>query len=134
MLSERMVTLSRNLALGVTGVTCVGFAGLVVANAVPWPGLHWLPAAVGLGAAVFICLAALAGGERVVDVVWDEGSRQDWARALTAGYWLAILLYPLFALLLWQRAVTYEQALPAMGTLTGGLPLLYFCYLDWQGR
>ena len=134
MLSERTVTLSRNLALAVTGLTSVSVAGLVMAEASLWPGLPWLPIAVGLGAAAFIFLAALLGGERVVDVVWDEGSRQDWARALMAGYWLAIGLYPLFALLLWQQAVTYAQALPAMGALTGGLPLLYFCYLDWQGR
>lgn len=134
MLSERTVTLSRNLALGATGITCVGFAGLVIANGASLPDLRWLPVIVGLAAAVFIYLTALAGGAKIADIVWDEGSRQDWARALMAGYWLALLLYPLFGILLWQRAVTYEQALPAMATLTGGLPLLYFCYLDWQGR
>ena len=49
-------------------------------------------------------------------------------------YWVALLLYPIFGLLLSFGWVAPGVAFAAMGTLTGAAFLLLFVWFDLRGR
>jgi len=129
---ERLQLIRRWMFL-LIGLTCVFYAGSYLALGVSGGLNPFLPAAVGVLGAVVISLASLIGGHSIAGAVFDEMSRAEWGRALRFGYWWALALYPAFGLLLWQGLVDQSQAFAVMGTLTGGVPLLYYCWLDVRG-
>ena len=93
----------------------------------------FVPGSVGVAGAVILTLASAMGGRKVTQFVFDELSRAEWSKALKFGYWLAVALYPVFGVALWQGWVTHAQAFAVMGTFTGGVPLLFYSWLDARG-
>ncbi len=71
---------------------------------------------------------------RSASAATDEGYFADWGRAQRHAYWVAIALYPLFAVFMALDWVDYREAFAAMGTLTGGSVLAFFVAYDLKGR
>ena len=122
----------RNLCLMITGLTCLLFATLTLINGSPSPLSSLTPPIVGMIAFIMIYFTYLFGGAKVSQIIWDELSKHEWARAVKFGYWFAVLLYPIFTFLILNKVVAYPQALASMAALTGGIPLLYFCFINWR--
>lgn len=134
MRTENFVTQTRRLALGMTGLVCVGFALLVLSGAQEWRALAFVPGVVGVVAGLSLFVVAQIAGGRIARAVWDEMSRSEWSAAIRFGYWIALGMYPVFGFACWVGWVDFRQAFAAMGATTGGLPLLFYCWLDWRGR
>ena len=117
----------------IIGVTCVGYALIYLFLGLSGALSPFLPGVVGLLGGAILWAASLVSGRLVSGAVFDELSRQEWGKALKFGYWVAVGLYPVFGLLLWLGVVAPMQSFAVMGTLTGGLPLLYYTWLDGQG-
>lgn len=133
-MSMHRVTFIRTILTGATGVFCAIYAILALATGRPDPLPFWVPAGVGLLASALIWAAALAAGPKVAGQAFDEGYRADAGQAHRIGFWVAIGLYPVFGLLLWQGWVSWPVAFAAMGTLTASAYLLSLIWLDLKGR
>lgn len=134
MLSSDTLSTIRVTVLGITGVICFLYAVLALLQGRADPMPFWVPGLAGFGSAAVITLAAMGAGRKNTEMAIDEGYHADNHRAQRIGYWIALLLYPLFGLLLSQGIVTWSVAFAAMGTLTGGAYLLLFVWFDLQGR
>jgi hypothetical protein len=119
----------RAAVLGLTGVCCLVYAGLVLATGRPDPVYAFLPATFGILAAIIVTIAFVLARPNQVSGAKDELFRVENARALAFGYWVAVLLYPVFALVLAFGWLSYPAAFAAMGTLTGAAYLLPFAVL-----
>jgi hypothetical protein len=98
----------RLFGFAVAGLVCAGYSLAALASNSPDPFAPWLPAVSGVAAAAII-----------------------WVSALSAGfaYWFAILLYPIFAVLMALGWVSSPTAFASMGTASGAAPLLAFCFI-----
>lgn len=123
----------RRITLGGTGVICLAYAVLSLIAGRPDPMPFWIPGLAGALAGVVISIGARMNPKSASDAM-DEGYRADWGRAQRHAYWVALLLYPLFGLLLALGWVKFHTAFAAMGTLTGAAMLLLFVIYDLQGR
>lgn len=129
---EKLLLIRRAVFVAI-GLTCV-FYGAVYLLAGLSNGLNpFLPGLVGVCGAIVLFAASLISGRSITQIVFDELSRAEWRKALTFGYWLAVAMYPIFGIALWQGWVDSPQVFAVMGTLTGGVPLLYYCWLDIRG-
>ena len=115
------------------GICCVFYGVVYLLVGFPNTLYPFLPGFVGVAGALTIFAASFLGGQGVHRAVFDELSRMEWGKAIKFGYWFAIAMYPVFGLLLWQGQLDYQQVFAVMGTLTGGVPLLYYCWLDVRG-
>lgn len=120
----------RTSSLALTGLSCVAISILAITNSPYWPATQWAPLIIGIAATIIIWLASWSYKSKTVKAAWDERSTGQWNHALKFGYWFAIALYPVFGLLLANQILGFPQAFAGMGLLTGGVPLLYFCYLE----
>ncbi|PIE13882.1 MAG: hypothetical protein CSA70_03985 [Rhodobacterales bacterium] len=96
----------------------------------PW----WVPALCGLTSAAAITLAAQNADKRAIRMAMDEGHAAETRAAQATAYWIALLLYPVFALPLARGWITPQTGFAAMGTLTGAAFLLLFVWHDLRGR
>lgn len=123
----------RRMTLGATGVICLVYAVLSLLGGRPDPMPFWIPGAAGALAGLVLSLGARLNPKSAADAT-DEGYRADWGRAQQHAFWVALLLYPLFGVLLALGWVGFHTAFAAMGTLTGAAVLLLFVRYDLQGR
>ncbi|WP_424983555.1 hypothetical protein [Maritalea sp. S77] len=124
----------RTAVLGLTGLVCLAYGAGALALGTPQPFAFWLPGLFGIASAILITIAAIAAGNDNARRATDEGYVADRKQAEGFGFWVAILLYPAFAIPLWQGWVSYHTAYAAMGTLTAAAYLLKFAWLDLRGR
>lgn len=94
----------------------------------------WIPGILGLISAALIFALASAAGRKNAQQAFDEGYIMDKRRAEAHAFWIALMLYPIFGLLMTTGAVALPTAFGAMGTLTGAAYLLLFTYYDAIGR
>lgn len=134
MLSSNSVLNIRVVVFGLTGFVCLFYAVLALVNGRPDPFSPWIPGVFGVASAIAVFVALLAAGSRNAAMARDEGFSHDFRRAQGVGYWIALLLYPVFGYLLTNGLVTYSVAFAAMGTLTGAAFLLLFVWFDLKGR
>lgn len=134
MLSVERLSSIRLVVLGLTGLVCALYASLALLWGNPVPFAPWVPGLCGLASAIIISLAACAAGDRTADMAFDEGYAADNQRAQRYGYWIAVFLYPAFAVPLSLGWITWQVGFAAMGTLTAAGYLLLFVLFDLQGR
>lgn len=137
---EIMMTLSsdqlarlRRVFLGLTGLTCLAFALGALTLGRPDPFSPLVPLGMGVIAALAIGGAAFIAGDAVASQTEDEGYDRDRSRAERWGYWVALLMYPIFGVALSFDWIEFPVAFAAMGTLTGATYLLVFVLLDARG-
>ena len=117
--------------LALTGLVLVAFAiGCMTLGPQNMPG--WLPGSVGILVAIGITASFLAAPKAAVEAADDELARATAQRAWAAGYWLFVFAHIPFGFAYAYAILSPGQVLSALGTLCGGLPLLYFAWLDWR--
>ncbi len=133
-MNAKSLTLIRNIFFSLLGLVLLSYALGVLITGRPDPFWPLAPAVAGGVTALVVTLGGLIGGRRAAAITWDEMARHEWRGCLQFGYWVAVWLYPIFALLLITDAVDFAQTFAAMGTLTGGAPFLMFLAKWIRGR
>lgn len=134
MLSSDTLANVRVAVLGLTGCVCALYAVLALATGNARPFSPWIPGLFGLVSALVIFAAAYAAGNRNAEMAMDEGYFADSHKAQRYGYWIAVFLYPAFAVPLSMDVISWNVGFAAMGTLTGAAFLLLFVLFDLRGR
>jgi cobalamin synthase len=133
-MSSQLLSTIRTTVLGLTGLVCFFYAIAAIYTQTPDPIWPWIPMAFGLASALIITLAAFAAGPKAAQMATDEGYFDDSHKAQRTAFWVALLLYPAFAIPLSRGWVDWHVAYAAMSTLTGGTFLLLFVWFDLRGR
>ncbi len=133
-MNAKSLTLTRNTLFSLLGLVLLSYGVGVLITGRPDPFWPLAPAVAGGITALVVTLGALLGGRKAAAITWDEMARHEWHGCLQFGYWVAVWLYPLFAVLLINDVVDFPQAFAAMGTLTGGAPFLMFLVKWIRGR
>lgn len=134
-MSARTLTVIRNGSFSLLGVVLLIYAIGVLLSGTPAFISPWLPAAAGVVTAAVVTLAAMAAGGSAKAVAWDELAREEWRACLRLGFWVAVWLYPVFAVLHYGMGVVdADQSFAAMGTLTAAAPFLRFLAKWLAGR
>ena len=128
-----LVTLRIGL-FALTGVTCLVYACLALATATPNPMPAAIPGLLGAMTGVVLTMSARFSKEHVVDQAYDELHTADATRAAVLGFWVAVLLYPVFGLLIGYGLVASNVGFAAMGPLTAAAYLLSHGWYDFRGR
>ena len=118
----------------ITGLTCLAFAVLALLQMRPDPFPFWILGILELISAVLIFAMATAAGRKSAQQAFDEGKIMDKRRAEAHAFWVALMLYPIFGVLMATGAIDLPTAFAAMSTLTGAAYLLLFTYYDAMGR
>ena len=133
-MTARNLTLIRNGSFSLLGLILLAYAVGVLLMGTPEPFPWWITAMAGIGTGVVVSVAAAIAGRKAARAAWDEMVREEWRRCLSFGFWVAVWLYPLFAVLIGLSLVTWNQAFAAMGTLTAASPFLLMMVKWLQGR
>ncbi len=131
-MSAKSLMLLRNTFFSALGVILASYGVMVLASGRPDPFWPLAPALAGVITALVVSLGVWLAGRKTAAVAFDEYSRHEWHSSLRLGFWVAIWLYPLFAVLLVNNIVDYPQAFAAMGTLAAATPFLSF-FAKWVG-
>ena len=111
------------------GAIISGYGVLALLFGRPDPIWPWIPTIAGISAVVIIFTSAVRSGDKVSGASFDELFVVEWRRAVSLSYWIAIAMYPLFALPLALGWISSLTAFAAMGTLSGGAPMLLYCFI-----
>ncbi|MDQ7080436.1 MAG: hypothetical protein Q9M41_07185 [Paracoccaceae bacterium] len=133
-MNARTLTMIRNTSFSLLGLILLayGLGVLVTGRTEPFP--WWVTAVAGIATAVVVTSASLLAGRRAAAITWDELALEEWKDCLRLGYWVAVWLYPLFAVLIGLSLVDLPQSFAAMGTLTASAPFLLFLSKWLRGR
>jgi len=134
MLTSDTLSTFRRIMFAITGLTCLAYAGLAIAQMRPDPFPFWIPGILGLISAALIFALSRAAGRTGAEQAFDEGYAMDKRRAEAHAFWIALMLYPIFGIFMATGAVGLPTAFAAMGTLTGAAYLLLFTFYDAMGR
>ena len=134
MLTSDSLSTFRRIMFSITGLTCLAFAVLALLQMRPDPFPFWVPGILELISAALIFALAAAAGRKNAQQAFDEGYIIDKRRAEAHAFWIALMLYPIFGILMATGTVALPTAFAAMGTLTGAAYLLLFTYYDAMGR
>lgn len=125
---------TRSLAMGLAGLICAVYGLMVLLQGRPDPMPGWIPGVAGIAAALAIFVTASSSAKGVLQATFDEGYQADAVLAQRIGFWVAIWLYPVFAMPLYLGWISWPSAFAAMGTLTAATYLLGTVILDLRGR
>ena len=123
----------RALLMGAAGGVCLVYGVLAVLSGRPDPIWPFLPGLAGCGAAVVVYALFSKAAQGARKQATDEAHRMENGRAMAVGFWVAILMYPLFAPFLAFGWVQYPVAFAAMGTLTAAAYLVSFAVVSLRG-
>lgn len=124
----------RNIAFSALGLILAAYAIGVLVTGRPDPVSPLVPSLAGIIVAFLVSTTAWLSRKGAAGIAWDELVRSTWKSALRRGYWVAVWLYAVFGLALYNDLVTFPQAFAAMGTLTGAAPFLFFLVAWIRGR
>lgn len=119
----------RLFGFGCAGIICAVYSVAALATNTSNPMSPWLPGVSGFAAGALIWISAFAAGRRVAGIAHDELYQIEWSKAVRFSYWFAILLYPLFGVMLANGWIAQGTAFASMGTATGAAPMLAFCII-----
>ena len=134
MLSSDSLSTFRRIMFAITGLTCLAYAMLALFQMRPDPFPFWIPGILGLISAALIFALAAAAGRKSAQQAFDEAYIMDKRRAEAHAFWIALMLHPIFRILMATGTVAPPTAFAAMGTLAGAAYLLLFSYYDAIGR
>jgi hypothetical protein len=122
----------RTVLLCLVGLSCLLYAVLAVAQNSPQPIWWFIPAAMGGLATIGIFAAFAMGSAAARKMANDEMYQQIANRAQRHAYWIALWLYPAFAVIVILFGLEWNTAFAAMGTLTGAAYLLLLTFYEWR--
>lgn len=132
-ISAPLLSRIRLVGLTATGLVCLAFGLSAMILGRPDPFAPWIPVLVGGGAALTIAISALAAGDRNAEIATDELYFSESRRAQILGFWVAVLMYPVFGVAIDNGWITYPVAFSAMGTFTAAAFPLSFSIFNIRG-
>ena len=124
----------RRIMFAITGLTCLAYAVLALLQVRPDPFSFWIPGIMGIISATLILVLTAAAGRKSALQAFDEGYIMDKRRAETHAFLIALMLHPIFGVLMATGAVALPTAFATIGTLMGAANLLLFTYYYAMGR
>ena len=94
----------RRIMFAITGLTCLAYAVLALLQMRPDPFPFWIPGILGLISAALIFALASAAGRQSAQQAFDDGYIMDKRRAEAHAFWIALMLYPIFGILMTTAA------------------------------
>jgi hypothetical protein len=125
--SDSLSTFCR-ITFAIAGLTCLAYAVLALLQVRPDPFPFWFPGILVIISATLIFALAAAVGRKNAQQAFDEGYIMDKRRAEAHAFWIALMLHPIFGILMATGTVALPTAFAAMGTLAGAAYLLLFTY------
>ena len=113
MLPSDSLSTFRRIMFAITGLTCLAYAVLALLQMRPDPFPFWIPGILGLISAALIFALAAAAGRKNAQQTFDEGYIMDKRRAEAHAFWIALMLYPIFGVLMATGAVSLPAAFAA---------------------
>ena len=129
-LQDTDISKVRTILLGITGLSCLVYAILAIAQNDPQPIWWLISMTAGLLASVGIAIAFLLGDSSARQMAHDEMYDELNHRAQRHAYWIAVLMYPIFAVIIMATGLSWETTFAAMGTLTGASYLLLLTFYE----
>ncbi len=120
----------RNLSFLITGLVLLAYGVLAMIWQTSEPFAWWIPLLFGIVTAILIALAKRAGGRKASNQAFDEAFDVAMNRAQAMGYWIALFMYPAFAIFMSLGWLNLEVSFATMGTFTGASFLLLFVWFD----
>jgi hypothetical protein len=131
-LKDTDISKGRTILLGIMGLSCLVYAILAIAQNDPQPIWWFIPMTAGLLASVGIAIAFLLGDSSARQMAHDEMYDALNHRAQRHAYWIAVLMYPIFAVIIMTTGLSWETTFAAMGTLTSAAYLLLLTLYEWR--
>lgn len=131
-LTDTDIAKVRTVLLCMVGLSCLIYAVLALAQNSPQPIWWFIPAAMGCLASLGIFVAFAMGSATARKMASDEMYQQINHRAQRHAYWVALWLYPAFAMLVITFGIEWNTVFAAMGTLTGAAYLLLLTFYEWR--
>lgn len=131
-LTDTDIAKVRTVLLCMVGLSCLIYAVLALAQNSPQPIWWFIPAAMGCLASLGIFAAFAMGSATARKMASDEMYQQINHRAQRHAYWVALWLYPAFAMLVITFGIEWNTVFAAMGTLTGAAYLLLLTFYEWR--
>jgi uncharacterized membrane protein len=131
-LKDTDISKGRTILLGIMGLSCLVYAILAIAQNDPQPIWWFIPMTAGLLASVGIAIAFLLGDSSARQMAHDEMYDALNHRARRHAYWIAVLMYPIFAVIIMTTGLSWETTFAAMGTLTSAAYLLLLTLYEWR--
>jgi hypothetical protein len=131
-LKDTDIATVRSLLLFMVGLSCLLYAVLAIVHNSPQPIWWYIPAAMGVLAGVGITIAFALADATSRQMASDEMYVELTHRAQRHAYWIALALYPIFAIGVFVFGLEWNTVFAAMGTLLGAAYLLLLTYYEWQ--
>lgn len=131
-LSDIGIARVRTISLAIVSLACLSYAIAAMLTNQPNPTLWYIPGAVGLLATLCISIAFFCATPEARRMAHDEMYSAILHRAQRHSFWIALMLYPIFAIGVLTLGLTWNTVFAAMGTLTAGLYLLLLTIYEWQ--
>jgi uncharacterized membrane protein YhaH (DUF805 family) len=116
--------------LGLTGLSGLIYAILVVMQNTPQPIWWFVPTAMGVFAGISTFVAFAMADPALRCMATGEMYTLIRHRAQRHAYWLFLGLYPVFAVIIMTTGLEWNTAFAATGTLTGAAYLLRLTFYE----
>lgn len=133
MKAEHLATI-RTVMLGLTGLSCVGYAVLAFWQGRPDPIGWYVPGTIGAASAMLITVAAFVAGNQQARMATDDLYKHVTHRAERQAYWVSMGLFVVVAILCARGVIDWDTGFAVLGTLMGAAFLLLFVWHDLRMR
>lgn len=131
-ITEENIATVRTSLMALAGLSCLLYAIMALLSNRPDPIWWFVPGAFGVLAALGTTAAFMMATPDVRRMASDEMYLQTTHRAQRHTFWVALMMYPVFAIGVLVFALQWDTVFAAMGTLTGGTYLLLLTYYEWR--
>ena len=132
MLNDIKIAKVRTTLLCITGLSCLLYAVLAIAQNRPDPIWWFVPSVTGILAMLGIFAAFSFASPAARSMAKDEMYIALAYRAQRHAYWISLFLYPIFAVGSYWGGLHWVTIFAAMGTLSGASYLLLLTFYEWR--
>lgn len=131
-LTDTRITKVRTVLLCITGLSCLLYAVLAIAQNRPDPIWWFIPSVTGGLAMIGIFAAFSFASPAARRMAQDEMYIELSYRAQRHAYWISVALYPIFAAGSFWGGLEWVTVFAAIGTLVGASYLLLLTFYEWR--
>lgn len=132
MTAETTFSRLRTVTLGTTGLICLAYALLALAQGRGDPMPWWVPGLAGGLSTLAIFAGAALAGRKATQAASDELHRLVDHKAQRHAYWVSLAVFVVFAVLSGQGVISPDVGFAVIGTSMGAAYLLLFVFYEWR--
>lgn len=131
-ITDETIAKVRSALMAMTGLSCLSYAVLAIISNKPDPVWWFVPGTVGAVAGLGTALVFALASPEARRMANDEMYRHITHRAQRHAFWVALSLYPVFAIAVIAFGLDWRVVFAAQGTLTGAAYLLLLNFYEWR--